>query len=326
MSKKCLGCGISLQTTDSSKLGFTKSLDMDYCMRCFRLKNYHENSKLSFIVDNSKILEKVNSGQGKVFFFIDILNIYQENIQLFLKVKLPKILVISKIDVLPKNISLKVVENYLRNHFHIQEEILFVQRKRNSAKKIYEHIEKDASSNFYFLGLTNAGKSSLLNLLLEELVENSKPITVSEIPNTTLDFIQISLPNRKKIQDSVGFTYDYCFKDFEMLQKILVKKEIRPKNFYLKKETILSLENQIFLKLDDVNSITWFGSENLLIKKIYKEKNEEYLSFSVPAKTNIYLKGVGFFYVKNAAVVQIAGLKEENIAIEPSFLGGNFYG
>ena len=111
-----------------------------------------------------------------------------------------------------------------------------------------------------------------------------------------------------------------------MLQKILVKKEIRPKNFYLKKETILSLENQIFLKLDDVNSITWFGSENLLIKKIYKEKNEEYLSFSVPAKTNIYLKGVGFFYVKNAAVVQIAGLKEENIAIEPSFLGGNFYG
>ena len=151
-----------------------------------------------------------------------------------------------KIDILPKNISLKVVENYLRNHFHIQEEILFVQRKRNSTKKIYEHIEKDASSNFYFLGLTNAGKSSLLNLLLEELVENSKPITVSEIPNTTLDFIQISLPNKKKIQDSVGFTYDYCFKDFEMLQKILVKKEIRPKNFYLKNITVLKMYGKEF--------------------------------------------------------------------------------
>ena len=324
MSKKCFGCGISLQVADSSKLGFVKSLDMDYCMRCFRLKNYHENSKLAFEVDNFKILEKVNKGQGKVFFFIDILNIYQETISLFSKVKLPKVLVISKIDVLPKNISLKVIENYLRKYFHVQEEILFVQKKKSSAKKVYEYISKDKWENFYFLGLTNAGKSSLLNLLLEELVTNSKPITVSEIPNTTLDFIEISLPNKKKIQDSVGLTYNYCFQEFEMLQKNLVKKEIKPKNFYLKKGTILALENQIFLKLDDVNSITWFGSENLEIKKIYKERGE-YISFSVPEKTNVYLKGVGFFYVKNRAVVQIAGLKKENIAIESSFLGGNFY-
>ncbi len=326
MNKRCLGCGIYLQITDSSKLGYTKSLDMDYCMRCFRLKNYHENLEIPFEVNNEEILKKVNHGTGKVFFFVDVLNIYRENIELFLKIQIPKVLVISKIDVLPRSISLKVIENYLKKHFHIQEEILFVQKKKNNARKIYEYIDKDSFSNFYFLGLTNAGKSSLLNLLLEELIENSKPITVSEMPNTTLDFIEIILPNKKKIQDSVGFTYNYCFKDFQMLQKTLIKKEIKPKNFYLKKGTVLSLENQIFLKLDDLNSITWFGSENLLLQKIYREKTQEYLSFSVSEKTNIYLKGVGFFYVKKASIVQIAGLQKENIAIEPSFLGGNFYG
>ena len=135
MNKRCLGCGIYLLITDSSKLGYTKSLDMDYCMRCFRLKNYHENLEIPFEVNNEEILKKVNHGTGKVFFFVDVLNIYRENIELFLKIQIPKVLVISKIDVLPRSISLKVIENYLKKHFHIQEEILFVQKRKIMLEK-----------------------------------------------------------------------------------------------------------------------------------------------------------------------------------------------
>ena len=46
MNKKCLGCGVTLQNTNPEAPGYTKSLDMDYCMRCFRLIHYREFLKL----------------------------------------------------------------------------------------------------------------------------------------------------------------------------------------------------------------------------------------------------------------------------------------
>ena len=44
MSKviKCQGCGSTLQTEDSNKVGYALSLEHDYCQSCFRLMNYGE--------------------------------------------------------------------------------------------------------------------------------------------------------------------------------------------------------------------------------------------------------------------------------------------
>ena len=156
MSKKCVGCGAVLQTENREKPGYTKSFDMDYCMRCFRLKHYHEKNDVSIMIDPDKIIKTVNEDHGFVFFFLDILNIYEENLAYFRRITQPKILVISKIDVIPKNISLKNIENWLRKHFKILEPILFVQGKKTSAKKIRNLIEENEAKKFYFLGITNA--------------------------------------------------------------------------------------------------------------------------------------------------------------------------
>lgn len=325
MSKKCVGCGAVLQTENREKPGYTKSFDMDYCMRCFRLKHYHEKNDVSIMIDPDKIIKTVNEDHGFVFFFLDILNIYEENLAYFRRITQPKILVISKIDVIPKNISLKNIENWLRKHFKILEPILFVQGKKTSAKKIRNLIEENEAKKFYFLGITNAGKSTLLNLLVEEYSLNKKPVLVSEIPNTTLDFIQISLPNQKEIIDSAGFAYSYVFDEMDWLKKAIIKKPIKPRTFYLKEGTNLVMEEQIILHLNSLNSITFYGSENLKLKKNYQKQDLPSLTFKVPASSNIYLKGLGFFYLKNADQVTISGVGKANIAIEPSFLGGRFY-
>ena len=40
MIKKCTGCGITLQTEDINKEGYTENIDNELCLRCFKLKNY----------------------------------------------------------------------------------------------------------------------------------------------------------------------------------------------------------------------------------------------------------------------------------------------
>ena len=38
-NKKCLGCGVVLQNDNILNIGYTPSLENDYCMRCFKVKN-----------------------------------------------------------------------------------------------------------------------------------------------------------------------------------------------------------------------------------------------------------------------------------------------
>ena len=45
MNKKCIGCGITLQTKNKNKLGFiseAKYQEGNYCERCFKVINYNE--------------------------------------------------------------------------------------------------------------------------------------------------------------------------------------------------------------------------------------------------------------------------------------------
>src|SRR5574344_1511939 len=92
MIKKCLGCGIPLQCEDENKIGYTKSLEMNYCMRCFRLNHYHdmkiENHEN---IVNDKILESVNQKDGFAFFFVDFLNLSYDSIELFQQIKINKV-------------------------------------------------------------------------------------------------------------------------------------------------------------------------------------------------------------------------------------------
>lgn len=326
-NKKCLGCGITMQSVDSNQLGYTVSMDKDYCQRCFRLTHYHDLKKNDMVVKFSDILSKVKR-DSLVFFFVDFLNLHTEALNYFKEIKNPKVLVISKLDTIPKSIILDRIKKYLVSEVGIKEDIIFVKdNSKTSAKKVIEIMSEANYPTYYFLGITNSGKSSMVNSILE-LFGMNKDITVSELPNTTLDFIKIVLPNRVTIYDSAGITYDEYYKDDEFLLKSRVLNEIKPMTFRTNNETSFIISDLIRVNTSNDNSITFFVSNNLDILKVFKNNerllNTNKLEVPVDKTSNVFIKGIGFIYVKEASTITLYGVDKNAIIVNKSYLGAKY--
>ena len=92
---------------------------------------------------------------------------------------------------------------------------------------------------------------------------------------------------------------DYIL-DPKFIQKVNLEGEMKPKNYPLKKEASLVIEDKIRISFSIDNNITFFGSNYLQLKKIY-EKNLSLLNLNklelfVKNNSNLYIKGLGFFY------------------------------
>ena len=47
MTKKCIGCGIHLQTKDKNIEGYVDDINKEICERCFKLKYYGEYKEVT---------------------------------------------------------------------------------------------------------------------------------------------------------------------------------------------------------------------------------------------------------------------------------------
>ena len=95
----------------------------------------------------------------------------------------------------------------------------------------------------YIVGVTNVGKSSLINALLKHYAgAGDNLITTSEFPGTTLDLIEIPLDETSYLYDSPGIINDHqmahLVKD-EDLKIIIPKSELRPIGFQLDEQQTL---------------------------------------------------------------------------------------
>ena len=102
---KCKGCGIRLQNLDPEKVGYTPKLENDLCMRCFKLKNYNILTNEGVVIDNKEILSKINKKKSYVLFIVDFLNLDKEVIDTYKSITNSKTLVLTKCDIIPKNIK-----------------------------------------------------------------------------------------------------------------------------------------------------------------------------------------------------------------------------
>lgn len=89
----------------------------------------------------------------------------------------------------------------------------------------------------YVVGVTNVGKSSLINSLLKAYSDvQDNLITTSEFPGTTLDLIEIPLDENSSIYDSPGIVNRHQIAhlvDENTLKDILPQSELRPVNYQL---------------------------------------------------------------------------------------------
>ena len=174
MSKKCLGCGSTLQSNNVDLDGFVKSNvydKSDYCERCFKIMHYGEYSVLDRKIDTDGIIRNINSDKyACVAFLIDSLNI-NENIKKYInKFKNDKYILITKKDILPKSLKEKKIIEYVKNNIYDTDNIMCVSAVKNyNIDYFLNKIRKDNVKRIYIVGFTNAGKSTFINHLLTRL-------------------------------------------------------------------------------------------------------------------------------------------------------------
>lgn len=319
---KCLGCGIELQNVDPNKVGYTPKENAKYCERCFRLKNYNEYKEVELKNINAKILNVINKEKKLTIFLLDFLNINTETITTFNSIIAPKILIISKKDIIPNSIKEETITKFIKDNYGIKEDIYYLSSHRKyNINKIVELISSTKEKKAYIIGYTNSGKSTFINTLTYA-IQKEKLITTSSIPNTTLDFININLDGLT-IVDTPGFTLKenvYNKKDYELIKKLNPKTYIKPITIQTKENTGILIENVFYIKPNNINSLTFYISNNLKIEKVYQERLQEHpkIVLNIPNNSDLVIKGVGFVNIKKDCQLEINSSYNDLLEIRKS--------
>lgn len=156
------------------------------------------------------------------------------------------------------------------------------------------------------VGTTNAGKSSLINKLVELYSINKSSITISPMPSTTLKEIKVPFKDFNLIDTpgliEKGNILDYV--DNQTIKKIVSHQEIKPMTYQLKENEAIIIDK--LLRIDNLskekNSFTLFISRNLETKKIHSKFNKRLQDLpkrllKVGYKQDIVIPGLGFIKV-----------------------------
>lgn len=318
MNKICYGCGVKLQTIDKEKQGFTPKEDGVYCQRCFKLMHYGINNETSAPKSNTSIINTINKDNKFVIFLVPFFNIRSEIIKTFNKIKTDKILVISKKDLIPKSIKEENISLFLKNYYNITSKIKFISSTSNiGINNLIKYLEKNNITETYILGETNSGKSTFINKILDLYNIKLNKITISNVPNTTLDFIRMPLSENLTIIDSPGFVFDVRSEDINYKQK----GEIKPRTFQMKENEILAIDN-IYLKFKKNANITVYTNNNTFIKKYYKEVIFK-SCLNISANSDLIIKGLGFINIKQDCEIKFSNIEQKHLEIRESIFGVN---
>lgn len=345
--KKCIGCGATLQFYDENKEGYIseKLIDREnaYCLRCHRLRNYNENKEV-LKEDYLKILSKICNEDALIVHIVDLFDFSNTFLPQIKRLTGQNDVIIcaNKRDLLPRSVKDNKIINFVRHmanldDFKALDVILTSAKQLDNITTLVESILKYRNNRkVYFVGCANVGKSSIINAILKKYSDESKDIiTVSNIPGTTLDFIEIKLDEFKFIDTPGVFNERQIINNLSMesINKIMPKKEIKPINFQLEnKQTVFisGLARFDFLEGDKTN-FTFYFSNELLIHRTKLEnadnlfnrqigellnppKKEEYemlnyfskiLTFDGTKKMDLVLSGLGFIVINSKCKIKI---------------------
>ena len=257
----CIGCGAAIQTTDKEQAGFTppsaleKGLETGqvYCQRCFRLRHYNEISDVNISDDDFiKLLHEVGESDALVVNVIDIFDFNGSVIPGLSRFVSGNdvLLVGNKKDILPKSVKDGKVTQWLTERAHEVglrpvDVVLTSAQNKQAIKELMETIESHRKGrDVYVVGVTNVGKSTLINAIIQEITGDKDIITTSRFPGTTLDKIEIPLDDGSYLFDTPGIIHRHQMAHYltaKNLKYISPKKEIKPKTYQLNPEQTLFL-------------------------------------------------------------------------------------
>ena len=317
--KRCEGCGVLLQDENVLQEGYTTNLENDICQRCFRMKNYGEYQVV--VKSNDEyvdILKDVAQTKDLVLYITDLLNLEKNIEQIRTIIPNKMILVLNKIDVLPKSVKEEKLKTYLEGmNIHFEEIIVISTAKNYNIDYLLKRIKYfQTSKNVYVVGHTNAGKSSLINKLIKNYSDNTQELTMSPLPSTTLSTIHIDINDHLTLIDTPGLVDTGSILnhvDPKMVKKISAKTEIKPRTYQLKKNQSIVIEDLI--RIDYVegekNSFTLFISNDLKVKRLLnvfhntslKDKNK--ITYNMKYDEDLVISGMGFVKIVDKGVIDI---------------------
>lgn len=267
MIKKCIGCGSVLQTNNIGEIGYVDDINKDICLRCFKIKNYGEYKEVTLQNnDYEKILSTIPN-DNLVLYITSVLNINLDYINNFNNV----IIVLTKKDLLPKSVKDSKLINYIKNTTDNYIDIEVISSIKNyNLDSLLSKIKKYSNGKeVYFVGMTNSGKSTLINKLIKNYSESNIEITTSPYPSTTLNKIELTIDNHKII-DTPGLISNKSilyYLNQKEIKRITPKKEIKPRTYQLKGEGCLLIDKYARLNYYNDNNITIYLTNNLNITK-----------------------------------------------------------
>ena len=209
-----------------------------------------------------------------------------------------KVFVLTKVDILPKNIKYESIIRNIENSFKIKP-LIFSYKNTKLKNNLFSLIEKH--KKVLITGIVSSGKSTLINTLFDE------NITVSHYRNTTLDFIEINKDNLTII-DSPGFDTKVIT---ERSKNILKEKIIN-----LKKGFELTIDNISLYSDDDINICIFMPN---LTVKTYKNK-DKYKMVKINNNTDLVFDNF-FIYFKKGATIY---LNNDSFNLRESIIGKKY--
>ncbi|MDP0494514.1 MAG: ribosome biogenesis GTPase YqeH [Fusobacterium sp. JB021] len=300
MSKKCVGCGVELQSEDKNKSGYlpksalenknNKGKDL-YCQRCFKIKNYGEYIPVEMTREDYRrevheTIEDVDLVLA-VFDVIDFEGSFDDEILDILREK-ESIVVLNKIDLIPGEKHPSEVADWAK--YRLGEEgiapldIAIVSSKNTYGisgiyKKINHFFPKRAK--VAVLGVTNVGKSSIINRLVGQ-----KIATESKYPGTTLKSSKKKLTNANiTLIDTPGLIPEGRFSDLVCENcnlDIVPSMEISRKTYKEGKDRVIFIGGLVKIRIIGDNELkpifSVYASKNVSYHDTNLEKAEELIA------------------------------------------------
>lgn len=329
MIKKCVGCGAVLQTTNPKDIGYIRNNNDILCERCFRIKHYSDYQVVD--KDNEayyKIIDRINKSNDLVLFIVDLFNIDTSVYELAKKIKNPCLLVLTKRDLFAKDIyNQKFIEHLKKINLNIIDTVLVSSKTKEGFDELYDKIYQYKNSDkVYVVGLTNAGKSTLLNILLKHYFNKEDIITTSMLPSTTIDTVLVRASDDLTFIDTPGILGNSITNlvDSKMLKRITPKKVIRPITYQIKVDQIIIVDEIVRIDVKAKNDITLFIANQLNVTRYYKDNNRltnlQKYEIDVPNDSDIVISGLGFIKVKRATKIIIYTFANVDISTRTSLI------
>ena len=296
MDIKCMGCGAIIQTKDEAKAGYIEKSVLEkhheefYCKRCYSLRHYAKNNKVEIDEDLLKSeIEMIKKDKGLICLVADSFD-FEGTIHPKINELLDSnniLLVLNKYDLYIEDLNLNKLIAYLRsylkkNNIKIKDLILVSAKKELGIDELIQKInELRKGKNVYFVGMSNVGKSTIINKIISSYTGDNDVITVSNTLNTTLANIYIPLDKNSYIVDTPGIINHnnlVYYLEEETLKVVTPTNYIRPKNYQL--EPLQTLFIGGFLRIDFLSgkksSFTCYFSDRLVIHRTKLENADSF--------------------------------------------------